>query len=119
MIDPTEKICTVFRHTKSLCEQHIFNRLLNFNSELIQLGSFCLVQTNIRLKVQNVLLLLGDRRQINIRNSCREDNVPLRFRKTRRIVVWWRTRDPRDTYDNRVTVTKRDRFLKSPSFARS
>ena len=45
--------------------------------------------------------------------------LPWKFWKAGRGVVWWRTRDPRVTCHNRVTVTKRQHFLKSSCFSRS
>ena len=42
----------------------------------------------------------------------------MKIPKSGKVVVWWRTRDPRATC-HRVIVTKREHFLKSSCFSRS
>ena len=51
--------------------------------------------------------------------GVRAFEVPWRFRKAGRGVMWWRTRDPRVTRHSSVTVTEKEHFLKSPRFPRS
>ena len=45
--------------------------------------------------------------------------LPWRFRKAGKGVMLWRSRDPRATFHNRLTVTKREHFFKSACSSRS
>ena len=67
--------------------------------------------------------LFGNRTIPDSHNSHKSSQwrriISWRFTKAGRGVVWWRTRDSRATCHNRVTVTKRESFLKSPRFLRS